>query len=104
MNCPSCNENKEQRDFYEKYKRCGCCNGERKVTFHRYVQYSLGDVCWLNSSGTSDSSPNEMSRRCESIIESCYSKYNKKGRPNIYHYSGHGSPQDVMWFYAKQFY
>lgn len=103
MHCSECNTNKAQRERFEKSRRCGCCNGARNISFHRYVQYQLGWVTWLTDDGNADAPTYEMVARCESIIENCYSEYNKKGRPILERYCGNGSPSEVMTHYANQF-
>lgn len=103
MNCPNC-EKKEDKELLKKYNTyCHCCNGMGTIDFHRHIQWQLGDVLLLNSSGTSDASSEEMNRRCRSIIEHCYVEYNKKGRKVLQDvYSN--TPEGVRDGYISQFY
>jgi len=108
MHCPECNENNTQRKRFEKSKRCGCCNGIRNISFHRYVQYQLGWVCWLDDNDTNkNASIDTMISRCENIIEECYSKFGKKGRPIIKSFDSYSSciasPSEIMHHYARKF-
>ena len=102
MNCPECNTNKENRAEYLKNLRCGCCGGVREISFHRFVQWNLGWVCWL--SGNSDASVSEMNDRCLSIIKDCYNKVNKKINREIKECDNKNySPSEVTQFYCSQF-
>ena len=108
MNCPECNENNVQRKQYDKYGSCGCCNGKRKVSFNRYVQYQLGWVCWLNDNASGDASVDEMNDRCRDIVRECFYKYHKSRLPILEDYIEYDSyddtePSVVMYHYARQF-
>jgi len=103
MHCVECNTNNEQRKFW-KNKFCPCCGNKKNISFHRYVQYRIGDVCWLNSDGSDDASVSEMNMRCNRIILDCYKKLNKKVNRTWNNFEGHSkSPSDVTNFFAMQF-
>jgi len=104
MNCPECNENKKQRKSFDDSGRCGCCNGSRKISFNRYVQYNIGWVLWLNHNGTDDASVEQMNYRCECIISGCFNKYNKTRLPIIKRCDEYDTdPRSVMVYFANQF-
>lgn len=108
MHCPECNTNKENRKYWEdilktNQKTCPCCNGVKNISFHRFVQWNLGWVCWLDGNGK-DASVSEMNQRCDQIIKDCYRKVNKKVNRtwNLCENSSM-SPSEVMNFFAQQF-
>ena len=102
MHCPVCNTNKEQREEM-KDRFCGCCADKKHISFHRYVQWRLGWVCWLDGSGN-DASFSEMNRRCNRIILDCYEKVGKKvNRTWNECEDSRMSPPEVANFYAAQF-
>ena len=103
MHCPECNTNKKQREE-AKDRFCGCCGGNRNISFHRFVQWNLGWVCWLDHEGHRDASVPEMNSRCMSIIEDCYAKVGKKMNRTVELCTDYDmSPSQVTEFYAKQF-
>jgi len=103
MHCVECNSNKLQREMFEKTGTCPLCNGHRHISFHRYVQWKLGFVLWLNDDG--NHAPVEtMKQRCEDMILRCYREYHKNRLPIIKPYPlDHGSPVDVVAYYIDQF-
>lgn len=80
MECQECNKDKKTRQDFQERQHCGCCGGERKITFNRYVQYNLGWVCYLNFDGTADSSVQEMNERCQRIVKECFDKFECNGK------------------------
>lgn len=101
MHCPECNMNKKQREEM-RGRFCGCCAGTQQISFHRFVQWNLGYVCWLD--GDEDASVTEMNRRCLSIIENCYNKLGKKINRSIKECNNHNlTPSEVTQFYSSQF-
>ena len=102
MNCPECNENKKQRNSFDDSGRCGCCNGARKISFNRYVQYNIGWVLWLK--GGIDASVYEMNARCIGIIVGCFKKYNKTRFPILEKCENDdANPREVTVYFANQF-
>jgi len=104
MHCPECNINNEQRKIIAEYNRpCGCCNGTKHISFHRFVQWNLGWVCWLDGFGN-EASVYEMNVRCESIIKDCYKKLGKKINRTWNKCENYEmSSSEVTSFYASQF-
>ena len=127
MHCTECNLNNEQRNsfnervkyekaFYVKYHKenptdtktyeiigCPLCKGARQITFHRYIQWRLGFVAYLDGD-CSESQLHTMNQRCKLIIEKCYAEYHKKGRPVIKECDNYDvSPEGVLFHYSNQF-
>ena len=105
MHCPECNTTKIQREEFLKENRfCPCCNGTQNISIHRFIQWRIGDVCWLNDRGNRVATVEEMNERCLSIIEECYKKLGrtKKILVKVCDY-GKADPSDVTRFYIDQF-
>lgn len=101
MHCPECNTtNKQRQEMKDRF--CGCCGGSKNISFHRFVQWNLGWVCWLD--GGEDASVSEMNQRCNSIIQDCYKKIGKKINRTWDDCEDYSlSPSEVTQFYTSQF-
>ena len=96
MHCPNCNTNNEQRNEMKDIF-CGCCADKRNISFHRFVQYQIGFVCWLTNGH--DASVPEMNNRCMNIIHNCYKQVNKKINRTFEECKDYNaSPHEVMIF------
>lgn len=103
MHCPECNTNNKQRKEME-HRFCGCCANKKSISFHRYVQWNLGWVRWLDASGKRDASVQEMNQRCMTIIHNCYKKLGKRINRTFNQCEDYSlSPSEVTQFYSSQF-
>ena len=101
MHCPECNTNNKQREEM-KNRFCGCCAGIKNISFHRFVQWNIGWITWLEYG--QDASVQEMNKRCMDIIQNCYDKVGKKLNRTIEQCSDYSlSPSEVTQFYTSQF-
>lgn len=103
MHCPECNKNNKQRkEMKDRY--CGCCANTKHISFHRFVQWRFGFVCWLDHNTFKDASVEVMNERCLSIIHSCYKEFDKKINRSFEECKNYNlSPSEVTQFYCSQF-
>ena len=120
MYCPICN-NTNLKKGSEKYeviehskeycvqvgRACSWCNGVGKISFHRYIQLKLGDICWLTGGSNGNDrecDTDEIADRCVRMIASVFDERGKKFDKSRLAYPRNGTGTlDVIWFYARQF-
>ena len=103
MNCTECNSTKKQRAEFIKEGRCECCNGSRKITFNRYVQYQIS--CVSCTPDDDELNVTVMRARIMQIIRDCFKEFNKDTIPEINRckYPEDTDPVKVVHFYMNQF-